>query len=155
VSWQYWRDFIPLEEAVELSGAHAKTIKRLLIRETLRGDKKVIAGRKRWMVERRSLHNYFNPYTGFALDIASPKLFLTRQGRTDADPHLYRVTVHNYDSPTLEEEYSIQQEAFTASSIREAAETYRQRVGRWVKILVVRIEKQPFVLKNGEWAISY
>lgn len=71
-------DFIPIEEAAQLSKLHIDTLKRLLRRGVLRGFKVTSEGRRRWFVSVFSLRQYADPMTGFLLTSPGPKLFLKR-----------------------------------------------------------------------------
>lgn len=156
MSWRFWKDFIPIEEAVEVSGADEVTLKRLLYKGILWGQKKLVCGRWRWMVERRSLVSYYNLENGFALDLPGPKLFLSRQDKEDVFASQFWVTVHNYDRPREEEEFTVQQDTVITGSIRLAAHYVRELFGPQAKVLVVRVEKRPLksVYKEGEWTIE-
>lgn len=71
-------DFLTIEEAAELFGVHAGTIRRLLRDRTLRGRKMMYGTRMRWLVSRRDLLDRWHPNTGYALEYSGPKLYLTR-----------------------------------------------------------------------------
>lgn len=154
MSWQFWKDFIPIEEAVEVSGADEVTLKRLLYKGILWGQKKLVSGRWRWLVERRSLVSYFNRENGFALDLPGPKLFLSRQDKGDIFSSQFSVTVHNYDWPSEEEEFTVQQDTVITGSVREAAQYVRELFGPQAKVLVVRVEKRPLKWIYEEWTIE-
>jgi len=76
-------DYIPLEEAADLSGLHENTLRRLLREGVIRGYKAAVEGKQRWMVSAASLRDYTDPIQGFLLDLPGPKLFLRR--RDDAN----------------------------------------------------------------------
>ena len=78
-------DYIPLEEALQRSGLHPDTLRRLLRTGEIEGYKAVVRGRRRWMVSARSLQNYSDPVHGFLLDLPGPKLFLRRLDEADAE----------------------------------------------------------------------
>lgn len=72
-------DYVPIEEAAQLSGLHLNTLRRLLRRGVMRGFKLNHGGRQRWMVSVRSLQHYTDPITGFLLDLPGPKLYLRKR----------------------------------------------------------------------------
>lgn len=76
-------DYIPIEEAADLSGLHENTLRRLLREGVIRGYKAPVEGRQRWMISAASLRDYTDPIQGFLLDLPGPKLFLRR--RDDAN----------------------------------------------------------------------
>lgn len=71
-------DYIQLEEAVQQSGLHPNTLRRLLREGVLRGFKTTHEGRHRWLVSAASLKQYADPLHGFLLDLPGPKLFLRK-----------------------------------------------------------------------------
>lgn len=78
-------DYISLEEALQRSGLHPDTLRRLLRTGEIEGFKAVVRGRRRWMVSVRSLKNYSDPVYGFLLNLPGPKLFLRRLDEADSD----------------------------------------------------------------------
>lgn len=72
-------NYVPIEEAAQLSGLHLNTLRRLLRVGVMRGFKLNHGGRQRWMVSVRSLQHYTDPITGFLLDLPGPKLYLRRR----------------------------------------------------------------------------
>jgi hypothetical protein len=72
-------DYVPIEEAAQLSGLHLNTLRRLLRVGVVRGYKLNHGGRQRWMVSVRSLQHYTDPITGFLLDLPGPKLYLRKR----------------------------------------------------------------------------
>jgi hypothetical protein len=72
-------DYVPIEEAAQLSGLHLNTLRRLLRVGVVRGYKLNHGGRQRWMVSVRSLQHYTDPVTGFLLDLPGPKLYLRKR----------------------------------------------------------------------------
>lgn len=51
-------DYISLETAIQVSGLHANTLRRLLRTGVVRGRKTVVDGRPRWRVLTESLRQY-------------------------------------------------------------------------------------------------
>jgi hypothetical protein len=78
-------DYVPLDEAVRLSGLHKDSLERLLRRGVIDGFKATYNGRRRWLVSVRSLRQYTDPFNGFLLELPGPKLFLRRLDETDAE----------------------------------------------------------------------
>jgi hypothetical protein len=155
MSWEFWARFIPLEEAVEVSGAKLVTIKRLLHNNVLWGHKKNIADRLRWMVNRPSLLQRFNSETGFALDLPGPKIYLSRQGQTTPFIPLshYWVMVHHYGVRAKDEEFTAYEQQVAASSICDAARAARSYFGD--KALVVRILRSQLTQVDEEWTLEF
>jgi hypothetical protein len=72
-------DYITLKEAVERSGLHAVTLRRLLRQGIILGYKEPRGRAIRWWVSARSLEQYTDPHLGFLLDLPGPKVFLRRR----------------------------------------------------------------------------
>ena len=136
----FWGAYIPLEEAAELSGAHPNSLKRLLRQGVIRGKKKLIEGRERWMVEKNSLMSHFNPVSGYAFDRPGPRLFLTKadQASNTDTAGQYWVTLHDYGAPRDEVDYTVRCEPFMAFTASEAANDARLL---YPKAVVVLVEK--------------
>ena len=71
-------DFIPLEEAVRLSGYHPNSLKRVVREGKVSGELRLVEGKWRLYLSLRSLQRYTDPEHGFALERPGPKMFLKR-----------------------------------------------------------------------------
>jgi hypothetical protein len=70
------RDYLLLDEAARRSGYHPVTLMRLLRAGVIRGAKEVVRGRRRWVVEARSLREYTESAATFESHRPGPRLYL-------------------------------------------------------------------------------